>query len=74
MENAKVQVHIKNWLAENHAPATHVGILKNVLIVGKPSQRWVETIQRYIAAKAMQSPERGEIKMACRAILEEMGL
>ena len=27
MENAKVQIHIKNWLEENHAPATHVDIL-----------------------------------------------
>lgn len=72
MDKAKVQVHIKDWLAENHASATHVDVLKNVLTVGKPSQRWVETIQRYIAAKAMQSPEKGEIKMACRAILEEM--
>ena len=72
MNNVKVRVHIRNWLAENHAPATHVDILKNVLTVGKPSQRCVETIQRYIAAKAMQSPEKGDIKMACRAILEEM--
>lgn len=73
MDTAKVRIHIKNWLEENHAPATHVGVLKNVLTVGKPSQRWVETIQRYIAAKAMQSPGKGEIKIACRAILEEMG-
>ena len=72
MENAKVQIHIKNWLEENHAPATHVDILKNALAVGKPSHRWVQTIQRYIAGKSMQSPEKGEIKMACRAILEEM--
>ncbi len=73
MDNIKVQMYIKNWLVENHAPATHVSVLKNVLTVGKPSQPWVETIQRYIGAKAMQSPGKGEIKMACRAILEEMG-
>lgn len=72
MENAKIQVHIRNWLVENHASDTHIDILKNVLTVGKPSQRWVETIQRYIAGKAMQNPQKGEIKIACRAILQEM--
>lgn len=72
MENLKVQIHIKDWLAENHALATHVDILKNVLTVGKTSHRWVEAIQRCIAAKSLQRPGKGDVKRACRAILEEM--
>lgn len=73
MENSKITALIMNWLKEFHDPNMHADILEKVLVVGKDSHRWVETIQRYIEGKTMQRPTKGEIKMACRAILNGMG-
>jgi hypothetical protein len=70
MTEQKLQQHIHNWLTKNHAPGEHVTILRKVLIVGKPSKSWVETIQRYVQDVAFQTPERGDIKRACRALLK----
>lgn len=70
MTEQKLQQHINNWLAKNHVPEEHSTILNKVLMVGKPSKPWVETIQRYVQGVAFQTPDRGEIKRACRALLE----
>ena len=72
MERLSVQHHIKDWLNENHASSAQRDILQKVMIVGKASHPWVAAIQRYIKDKSLQSPGKGEIKMACRALLEEL--
>lgn len=71
MNEQKLRQYIKAWLTKNHAPAEHQTILNNVLAVGKPSKSWVESIQRYIREVSFQTPDKGEIKRACRALLEE---
>lgn len=70
MESSNVQKHIQNWLNENHSPGAQRDVLLKVLTVGKSSHSWLATIQRYIKERTMHSPSKGEIKMACRAILE----
>ncbi len=71
MTEQKLQQHISDWLTKNHAPGTHTTILNKVLAVGKPSKIWVETIQRYVRNAAFQTPDRGEIKRACRTLLND---
>ena len=72
MTEQKLQQHIRNWLTKNHAPGEHAAILRKVLAVGKPSKSWIETIQRYVQDVAFHTPERGDIKRACRALVENM--
>ena len=72
METAKVQRLIEQWLHENHAPAARRDVLEKVMVVGKASQPYVNTITRYIADRTMQRPAKGDIKMACRAILDTL--
>ncbi len=69
MTEQKLQQLISDWLTKNHAPDTHTIILNKVLAVGKPSKTWVETIQRYVQSAAFHKPERGDIKRACRTLL-----
>lgn len=71
MTEQKLQEQIENWLASNHAPDTHAAILQKVLAVGKPSKTWVATIQRHVQRATFQTPERGAVKRACRALLEQ---
>lgn len=73
MNEQKLRKHITAWLTRHHAPAEHSTILKKVLAVGKPSKSWVESIQRYVREASFQTPDRGEVKRACRALLEERG-
>jgi hypothetical protein len=70
MTDQKLQQHINDWLTKNHTLDTHAAILGKVLAVGKPSKPWVETIQRYVQGVAFHMPERGDIKRACRVLLE----
>jgi hypothetical protein len=72
MEATKVQRLIEQWLQANHAPAARRDVLEKVMVVGKASQSYVDTITRYIADRTMQRPSKGEIKMACRAILDAL--
>lgn len=72
METTKVQYLIEQWLHENHAPAARRDVLEKIMMVGKASQPYVDTIIRYIADRTMQRPSKGEIKMACRAILDAL--
>ncbi|MCP4401015.1 MAG: hypothetical protein GY801_27425 [bacterium] len=72
MESLSIQNHIRHWLNENHASASQHDVLLKVLAVGKTSHAWVAAIQRYVKEKSMQSPSKGEIKMACRAILKKL--
>lgn len=71
MNEQKLRQYIKAWLAKDHAPAEHQTILKKVLVVGKTSKPWVESIQRYVREVSFQTPDKGAIKRACRALLEE---
>ena len=71
MTEQKLQQQIRDWLTRNHAPGTHAAILNKILAVGKPSKVWVDTIQRYVQSTTFQMPDRGEIKRACRALLNE---
>jgi hypothetical protein len=73
MNEQKLRQHITAWLIKNHAPESHQSILNKVLAVGKPSKPWVESIQRYVREVSFQTPDRGEVKRACRALLEERG-
>ena len=71
MESSSVQKYIQHWLNENHSPDAQHEVLLKVMAVGKASHPWVSAIQRYITEKSMQNPSKGEIKMACRALLNE---
>ena len=70
MEQITLQEHITNWLDKNYAADQHMTILNNVLTVGKKSKPWVETIQLYVKKLSYQTPERGDIKRACRTLVE----
>ncbi len=69
MEQNTLQKHLTTWLGNNYAADQHITILNHVLTVGKASKPWVDTIQRYVREHAWQTPERGEIKRACRALV-----
>lgn len=71
MDDLKLQHHIETWLTKNHAPQEHAAILRKVLAVGKPSKPYVATIQRYVQDVTYQAIETGDIKRACRVLLEK---
>jgi hypothetical protein len=71
MNEQKLRQHITAWLTKNYAPENHQSILNKVLAVGKPGKPWVESIQRYVREVSFQTPDKGDIKRACRALLEE---
>ena len=73
MDEQKLTQQIRDWLDRFHASAEHQAILRKVMTVGKTSKPWVEAIQRYVNDTSYQTPERGEIKRACRALLEQHG-
>lgn len=70
MNEQKLQQYIETWLTKYHAPTQHRAVLEEVLIVGKSSKPWVEAIQRFIQDVAFQLPKRGDVKRACRALLQ----
>ncbi len=71
MDEQKLAQQIDAWLKQFHDPAEHQSILQKALTVGKASKPWVEAIQRYVQEVSFQTPERGEIKRTCRALLEK---